>query len=867
MSGVINTGFLTFEGEPVAGRVPPRLIVHGPALSKSQQGAIAQLYARFCQGVSLSIIPYQVKETRLADGCRVRMESQRGVDRIAVWTQSLDGGPRYDIRPLALFVSLSAPLGMTSQGSAPWVLTSSSDVVSLWSNPPLTDSSELTFTHHARGVSRSSGAKQDLNQLLPGLLDWYDPRPESPHFGLVLSFWGGFAGRYSNAAYPAEEADEAPPVDAVVFSQPFLDAYRTLGPLVVGQYPNRVAAASYDRRRVWCNGLILAELGVGYSVVGVCLHRTEDDQSLLRVVAVTISTSGSSSAGQIAVFEGTVDLYVIQNALTHPLVALSLIATRSPPESNVGTSTTQLVLSHAAHCNASGTRAVLLFTVQDSGQYAPDGQYLYELNLDTGEYAPVTVPWVLEAGVVEYSAGTYTSQSERIVTSSTVVEGLFSVPLLCEDHIKTESKQIQIDASCVIYSVLAADYRGEQLEYLYQEQDVRWVDARSSRWVEYRVFDIGNVERFGDRVMILPHSVDMSSFVSGSLSFTGTYHLKHSVLGIVKSFSAGAAIEMSGSDTTHYQERWYPPDNIAYFSPRYEADKSGDLQSNWSMSWPGISTQEIDRLEVSGDLRVRAIECAASYVDGSYMQSTGSHSASDVTDLFHFEDRPHNPTQEGSITHSPFIYIRPVAINETDKLQYVIYLSITGETSEREHTAVRANYGSQISPEIDANERWPILKRAYLGFSTYIIPVWPALDQEIESEVDPDGNETHYYSIKLQPCPPPDNRPLILRDLGSTSSFDQRLYYRSVIEWPERGAAFDVKNQTPMDASLLEYRAQLVDPDTGAVLVDLNDPALNLNPCPGAGKTCSTLLFLGGVRDDQAGRFTNLPTYLRAEPS
>ncbi len=86
MSNLVNQHWITIGGEPVTGRIPPRLIVYGPELTKGQAGEVAHIYKLFCDANLVALGDYQVRNRVLSDGSRVRCVSINGVDTVYVWT-------------------------------------------------------------------------------------------------------------------------------------------------------------------------------------------------------------------------------------------------------------------------------------------------------------------------------------------------------------------------------------------------------------------------------------------------------------------------------------------------------------------------------------------------------------------------------------------------------------------------------------------------------------------------------------------------------------------------------------------------------------------------------------------------------------
>jgi hypothetical protein len=91
---LINGTFLTFEGEPVPGRMPTRVITLGEnPMTPDQANAVVQMYQLFCAANAVSPALFSVVNRTLEDGTSVRMESRDGDDRVFV-TPASTGGPR-----------------------------------------------------------------------------------------------------------------------------------------------------------------------------------------------------------------------------------------------------------------------------------------------------------------------------------------------------------------------------------------------------------------------------------------------------------------------------------------------------------------------------------------------------------------------------------------------------------------------------------------------------------------------------------------------------------------------------------------------------------------------------------------------------
>lgn len=90
-----NPHFTTFEGEPITGRTPPKVVVFGEPLNKRQHGETAHAYKLFNDYRMTMLGDFHSKEHILTDASRVRITSANGLDLIQVWTSG-GGKPPLD---------------------------------------------------------------------------------------------------------------------------------------------------------------------------------------------------------------------------------------------------------------------------------------------------------------------------------------------------------------------------------------------------------------------------------------------------------------------------------------------------------------------------------------------------------------------------------------------------------------------------------------------------------------------------------------------------------------------------------------------------------------------------------------------------
>ena len=89
---LVNQNWIGLNGEPVTGRIPPRLLVmNGVQPNPQQMGMIAHHYKLLTYMMKVSVIPFLIQERHLTDGTRIRMVSSYGTDTVMVWPASLPG--------------------------------------------------------------------------------------------------------------------------------------------------------------------------------------------------------------------------------------------------------------------------------------------------------------------------------------------------------------------------------------------------------------------------------------------------------------------------------------------------------------------------------------------------------------------------------------------------------------------------------------------------------------------------------------------------------------------------------------------------------------------------------------------------------
>ena len=89
---LVNQNWIGLDGEPVTGRIPPRLrIMNGVQPNQQQMGMIAHHYKLLTYTTKVSVAPFLIQERHLTDGTRIRMVSNHGTDTVMVWPTRVNG--------------------------------------------------------------------------------------------------------------------------------------------------------------------------------------------------------------------------------------------------------------------------------------------------------------------------------------------------------------------------------------------------------------------------------------------------------------------------------------------------------------------------------------------------------------------------------------------------------------------------------------------------------------------------------------------------------------------------------------------------------------------------------------------------------
>lgn len=86
MSLINNPSWIGFDGTPLTGKVPARLMMMAGTITPALLAEVQHAYHLFCLGKTTAVGDFFVTNRLLRDGSRVRCESMQGQDRVMVWS-------------------------------------------------------------------------------------------------------------------------------------------------------------------------------------------------------------------------------------------------------------------------------------------------------------------------------------------------------------------------------------------------------------------------------------------------------------------------------------------------------------------------------------------------------------------------------------------------------------------------------------------------------------------------------------------------------------------------------------------------------------------------------------------------------------
>ena len=220
MSNLINQQWIGHDGEPITGRMPPRIRVLAGRITPKLMGEIAHRYHIFCMNKEASKAAYFVSDKDLPDGSRVRMISNSGLDEVIVWAKDVGGEdikedpgelggfifrPQNDVdtdgtdltfwgKP---FTPANMPLG-TPGGTKPFALLS-----------PKVSKDTVTGAYKARDTykfHRGISPVDKLGRDVYGQIDWQGPDPETDVISWYCESVDGLV--YGNSSIPDVYMDQ-----------------------------------------------------------------------------------------------------------------------------------------------------------------------------------------------------------------------------------------------------------------------------------------------------------------------------------------------------------------------------------------------------------------------------------------------------------------------------------------------------------------------------------------------------------------------------------------------------------------------------------------------------------------------------------
>lgn len=173
--------FIGFNGKPITGRVPPRLIVMNHVTPSSKQEAeIAHHYKLFCDIKHVSIAPFITASRKLSDGSLVRFDSLQGIDTAyAHLVPPNDATGKYALRPAFWY-------------NPPQFSATGKQNIGTWTNMPFGGSAAPKRKENAWPTKTPFW----MMEPHPGNRTWRDARKSSKTKGLVLSWWSPSPDRY-----------------------------------------------------------------------------------------------------------------------------------------------------------------------------------------------------------------------------------------------------------------------------------------------------------------------------------------------------------------------------------------------------------------------------------------------------------------------------------------------------------------------------------------------------------------------------------------------------------------------------------------------------------------------------------------------
>lgn len=821
---LFNQHWIGMDGQSVTGRVPTKVAVSdGQVLNARQAGAVNHAYKLFCDAVAVSANPdgFHVQNRTLGDGTTVRMESNLGVHR--VWVSPPGGGASmHDIHPAIIYATDQAPLGASPDGAGGWTPATqflADRLGSWWSNPPAPKKGAATKAASAAHGKTAGYDAANLGASHPGDMDWYRcSNPADALYGYVLSWWSPYPGRYTRMGGD---------LYALTTGSAGFNKYQTLGSHTFATQAAEYRSGELSAQAVqtlWINGVPLVA-AAGGAILGACIY-TNTGTHFLRVLTGTGITS--------ATFDGNWSVPSTTTLSCHevPIQPEKHTSSDTPALLTLDSGTLKWSVASAKtpvqpmHCNSSGTKAVYL---SNDGS----GHHFQEIDLSSGALTTVATPWT-QRPYAEDKVTAYVGPESYVFEN----QYIYYVRNTLAAYVpKTETR----NASFTQYQryVLGADYNQDVLKYLYVELTSSYSDVLNcSRTVTTTSTGGSN------------YNQTYSDTSSWTRTTGGSFTVRNQDFAAVDSGSCtlADARSYSGSGSTVY---------------------SNVTNQSWTHNGSGTLTGTITRtgdlgstafnLGMAGDLRVDSFDIVVASDNSAAAQASFSASYSVVGTL------TVNPST-GSTISDTVVRTAPPSPGP--------YTNTPNRQYERRTTYIGGVQVAQVTSTVSESTASPSDNTAvattgemYAASVALSVPLTGIsisnMARAVPAQFEYSGSTTmtlpgttsrslfKTFFMNLAPS----NQILWSRYLGTTSTFDRRGYYRSLLEWPSTG----LNSIGTADVSLFVPKAILYRLDNQQPAVDFN--AGSVNPFPGSLKAATGAVFCGPVKQKD-GRFKEPPNYI-----
>lgn len=821
-----NPFWQTFNGEPITGRVPARMIVHaddpGQVMDARQQVFVANAFRVFCTTVNNSAHPggYHAQHRTGPDGTKIRMESISGAQRVFV---RLPGSEEEEAYLMAVFpASDEAPLGAKPpvddySDPTPAAILGADKVAGLL-RLGLTAAGKIRpyklAAYDDRNAENEVGYGE-LNESYPGTVDW-SCRNETGAKNLVVSWWNVYHGRYVDS-YPTSDS----------FGDTTFDKLQMFGPRAYANYSRFGMPTGFidpaAAKKLWINGKLVAYHPVANpydpnqyhgAIVGACVHKTEAETKL-RVLYHTgwrfDSIYWSRGLGVLTCYEEDLTPSALSGG--NPIILANGIW-------NSGGTDIAPPLQ-PMHCNSSGTKAVY---VRDE---ATGGVHFSECALSDGAITAPDLDWAQNTTTTRPQIGT-----EHYVSGPDTLR----LEAAASDAHLIREETCSASWTTTAYRVMAADYQGDALQYIWSKT----VTGKS------RTINCSRTQTGDDTGLTYwTHVIEDTS----SCTFVDSlvFEVFHSDTDIGKIY---------GTDGTLTESRAWSGSGSLVKAPnggltRYTHSGTGALDVTFARTGNDADPR-VQSCGVAGDLRVASFDLNVTRYNtrallNSYTATWGvvgyrDLSGSTVVANQVVVTKPPNP---GGYTGGL-----------TDELTETRMVFLSGELFKTESTVIErfemtaSDNASVATAPSTLGVADVVLSRGPMLGSPIFSASWSAVPSGFEKNSQTftyNASGENIFDVNLYKTERINNVPLNELDwaryMTCTSTSDGKLYARLLTHWPSR----DGLHYSSIQVGEFVPVAEVYDRSKNRLLVDLNLPNFG-NPCPGDTKVLSGLMFIGKDR-------------------